>query len=125
MSITTSQTSSCGSLDCQTHCITEILFPEALERAKFLDQYIAERGMTIGPLHGLPYPSSIGMAAFANEPLQADTLLVTILRDLGDIFYFITNVPVAMMMMMETVNNVWGETRNPLHKGLSPGDSSG
>ena len=91
--------------------------------------------MTIGPLHGLPislkdcfvtapHPSSIGMAAFANEPLQADTLLVTILRDLGAVFYVKTNVPVAMMMM-ETDNNVWGATRNPLHKGLSPGGSSG
>lgn len=27
--------------------------------------------------------------------------------------------------MMDTNNNVWGETRNPLHKGLSPGGSSG
>ena len=26
---------------------------------------------------------------------------------------------------METNNNVWGETRNPLHKDLSPGGSSG
>ena len=26
---------------------------------------------------------------------------------------------------METDNNVWGETRNPLHKGTSPGGSSG
>jgi amidase len=29
------------------------------------------------------------------------------------------------MMMAETINNVWGETRNPLHKHLSPGGSSG
>jgi amidase len=115
--------------------VTEVLFPEALERAKFLDKYLAEKGITIGPLHGLPislkdcfvtapHPSSIGMAAFANEPLQADTLLVTMLRDLGAVFYVKTNVPVAMMMM-ETDNNIWGETRNPLHKGLSPGGSSG
>jgi amidase len=115
--------------------VTEVLFPEALERAKFLDKYLAEKGTTIGPLHGLPislkdcfitapHPSSIGMAAFANEPLQADTLLVTMLRDLGAVFYVKTNVPTSMMMM-ETNNNVWGETRNPLHKGLSPGGSSG
>jgi amidase len=29
------------------------------------------------------------------------------------------------MTQVETNNNVWGETRNPLHKGLSPGGSSG
>ena len=64
------------------------------------------------------------MAAFANEPLHKDALLVTILRDLGAVFYVKTNVPVAMMMA-ETNNNVWGECRNPLHKYLSPGGSSG
>jgi amidase len=118
-----------------TNCVTEVLYSEALERAKYLDTYISEHGEPIGPLHGLPislkdcfitapHPSSIGMAAFANEPLQADTLLVTILQDLGAVFYVKTNVPTAMMMM-ETNNNVWGETRNPLHKGCSPGGSSG
>lgn len=28
-------------------------------------------------------------------------------------------------LQMETTNNVWGECRNPLHKGVSPGGSSG
>lgn len=118
-----------------TNCVTEVLYAEALERAAYLDEYLEKHGKTVGPLHGLPislkdcfitapHPSSIGMAAFANEPLQTDTLLVTILRDLGAVFYVKTNVPTAMMMM-ETTNNVWGETRNPLHKSLSPGGSSG
>jgi len=31
--------------------------------------------------------------------LQTDTLLVTILRDLGAVFYVKTNVPTAMMMV--------------------------
>lgn len=115
--------------------MTEILYPEAIERAKYLDDYLSKNGKVIGPLHGLPislkdcfitapHPSSIGMAAFANEPTKKDTLLVEILRDLGAVFYVKTNVPTAMMMA-ETINNVWGETRNALHKGLSPGGSSG
>lgn len=119
----------------QTNCVTEVLYAEAMERAKYLDEYLASTGKTVGPLHGLPislkdcfvtapHPSSIGMAAYANEPLQKDTLLVTILRDLGAVFYVKTNVPVAMMMA-ETANNIWGECRNPLHKDLSPGGSSG
>lgn len=118
-----------------TNCLTEVLYAEAFERAKYLDDYLERTGKTIGPLHGLPislkdcfitapYPSSIGMAAYANEPLQKDTLLVTILRDLGAVFYVKTNVPTAMMMA-ETNNNIWGECRNALHKGLSPGGSSG
>jgi amidase len=100
--------------------VTEVLFAEARQQAEFLDKYIAKHGEPIGPLHGLPislkdcfitppHPSSVGMAAFANEPLASETLLVKILRDLGAIFYVKTNVPTAMMMM-ETNNNVWGET---------------
>jgi amidase len=115
--------------------VTEVLFAEACQRAIFLDSYLAEHSKTIGPLHGLPislkdcfvtppHASSIGMAAFANETLASESLLVTILRDLGAVFYVKTNVPTAMMMM-ETTNNVWGESRNPLHKHLSPGGSSG
>ena len=118
-----------------TNCVTEVLFAEALERAKYLDDYQAKNGKTVGPLHGLPislkdcfitapHPSSIGMAAYANEPLEKDTLIVTMLRNLGAVFYIKTNVSVAMMMA-ESINNVWGETRNPLHKHLSPGGSSG
>ncbi|KIV93944.1 hypothetical protein PV10_05115 [Exophiala mesophila] len=118
-----------------TNCLTEVLYAEAEQRAQELDDYQARTGKLIGPLHGLPislkdcfitapHPSSNGLAAFANEPLDQDTLLVTLLRDLGAVFYVKTNVPVAMMMA-ETNNNVWGETRNPLHKLLSPGGSSG
>ena len=118
-----------------TNCVTEVLFAEAIERARFLDEYLVDNNKTVGPLHGLPislkdcfitapHPSSIGMAAYANEPLDKDTLIVEMLRDLGAVFYIKTNVPVAMMMA-ESNNNVWGETRNPLHKNLSPGGSSG
>ncbi len=91
----------------------------------------------VGPLHGLPlslkdcfittpHPASIGMACYANLSTegQPDSILVSILHDLGAVFYVKTNVPLAMMMM-ETINNVWGETRNPIHTGLSAGGSSG
>lgn len=73
-----------------------------------------------------PHPSSIGIACYANEPTegQQESVLVSILRKLGAVLYVKTNVPVAMMMV-ETTNHVWGETRNPLHTGLSPGGSSG
>ncbi|KAI4165529.1 MAG: hypothetical protein LQ342_000941 [Letrouitia transgressa] len=120
-----------------TNCLTEILFSEAIDRAKYLDGYLARTGRTLGPFHGLPislkdcfvtppHPSSIGMASYANQSTAADdeTLLVQILRDMGAVFYCKTNIPVAMMMI-ETINNVWGETCNPFHTGLSPGGSSG
>jgi amidase len=113
------------------------MFPEAIARAKFLDEYQVTHGTVIGPLHGLPfslkdhfitppYPTSIGIALLANLPRDpsTETMFVTIMRDLGAIPYVKTNVPTAMMMM-ETKNNIWGEARNPLQKEMSPGGSSG
>ena len=38
----------------QTHCLTETFFPEAFERARYLDSYLAREGKVVGPLHGLP-----------------------------------------------------------------------
>ncbi|KAK2746972.1 hypothetical protein FQN57_002544 [Myotisia sp. PD_48] len=118
-----------------TNCVTEVLFNEGIERAKYLDDYLQKTGKTVGPLHGLPvslkdnfmtppYPSSIGMSVWANEPTDKESALVTTLRDLGAVFYVKTNIPTAMMMP-ETNNRVWGETRNPVHKKLTPGGSSG
>lgn len=118
-----------------TNCLTEVLYAEAEERAQYLDDYLARTGNTVGPFHGLPislkdnfvtspHPSSIGLIAYANEPTTQDSTLVNILRRLGAVFYCKSNVPTAMMMA-ETINNVWGQTVNPLHRKLSPGGSSG
>lgn len=71
-----------------------------------------------------PYPASIGMACYANEATTEETVLVSVLKKLGAVFYVKTNVPTAMMMM-ETINHVWGETRGAYHSGTSPGGSSG
>ena len=38
----------------QTSCLTEIFFVEAMERARVLDQHLADTGEVVGPLHGLP-----------------------------------------------------------------------
>lgn len=36
------------------NCTTEILFDEAISRARKLDKYLRDTGDVIGPLHGLP-----------------------------------------------------------------------
>lgn len=66
------------------------------------------------------------MACYANEATapEDETVLVTILANLGAVFYVKTHVPTAMMMM-ETISNVWGETNGAHHSGTSPGGSSG
>lgn len=119
----------------QTNCLTEVLFKEAFETARTLDEHLELTGSIVGPLHGLPislkdcfiiapYPASIGLAALANQPQNNDTVLVSILRELGAVLYAKTNVPTSMLMT-ETTNCIWGECRNPLQKLLSPGGSSG
>jgi amidase len=120
----------------QTNCLTEVLFDEVLARAAYLDKYQAEHdGKVIGLLHGLPislkdqfptppHPSSLGIALLATIPATSEMPLLTILRVKGAVFYVKTNVPTALMMM-ETKNNVYGETLNPLNTSPSPGGSSG
>ena len=71
-----------------------------------------------------PHPASIGMSCYANESTSEESLLVGILANLGAVFYVKTTTPTAMMMM-ETVSNVWGETRNAYHSGTTSGGSSG
>ena len=53
-----------------------------------------------------------------------DSVLVTMLRKAGAIFYVKTNVPQSLMTC-ETVNNVIGRTVNPRNKNWSCGGSSG
>lgn len=43
-----------------TSCLTEIMFDQALERARFLDEYMEKEGHPIGPLHGLPISIKVG-----------------------------------------------------------------
>lgn len=37
-----------------TCCLTEWFMDEAIERARYLDEYLEEHGKTVGPLHGVP-----------------------------------------------------------------------
>ena len=111
------------------------MFDLAIARAKELDSHFAKTGKTIGPLHGLPislkdnfniigHPSSVGFTSWASEPLQHESTIVRLLRELGAIAFVKTNVPTAMMIA-ESVNNTYGRTVNPLNRGLTSGGSSG
>lgn len=120
-----------------TNCLTEVFFEEGLQTAKELDEYYEKTGQLKGPLHGLPislkdnlnikgYSSSIGIVAYAVDPpaFEEESSIVTILRDLGAVFYVKTNVPVALLLP-DTDNHIWGPCVNPLNRSLSPGGSSG
>lgn len=102
------------------NCLSEVFFEDGLARARELDDIYEKTGELVGPLHGLPISlkdnlnvkgqaTTIGFVGFAFEPeaFAEDTCLVSLLRNLGAIFLFKTNVPVAMMMP-ESINHILG-----------------
>ncbi|USW55021.1 Putative amidase [Septoria linicola] len=119
-----------------TNCITELLPSRALQRAEYLDSYIAEHGKPIGPLHGLPISvkEMVGMqgldlnSAFVSwagrEPPKADALLLQLLWNAGAVFYCRTTQPQSLMQL-ETTSNLYGTTVNPHNTLLTAGGSSG
>lgn len=54
----------------------------------------------------------------------SDSILVTLLRNAGAVFYVKTSVP-QTLMVCETINNIIGRTVNPRNKNWSCGGSSG
>ncbi|KAI1354733.1 amidase [Xylaria sp. FL0043] len=130
-----------GELSCedvvkeQICSLTEILFDNAISRAKQLDKYFQEHRRPVGPLHGIPvtlkdqfdvagFDSTIGYVGRAFNPATRDSALVEMLRSLGAIIMAKTNLPQSIMWC-ETENPLWGLTVNPLHSGYTPGGSTG
>lgn len=86
------------------------MFPEALERAKYLDDYLKAHGKPVGPLHGLPVSvkdsfqvkgkqSTVGYVEFLKIPAASEnSALVDILLELGAVLYVKTNIPQTMMV---------------------------
>ena len=88
-----------------------------------------------GPLHGLPIAvkdledtagmrTTYGSPVFRDHVPEADSLLVTRLRNAGAIVIGKTNTP-EFGAGSQTFNEVFGATRNPYDQSLTPGGSSG
>ncbi|PVI00155.1 acetamidase [Periconia macrospinosa] len=118
-----------------TNCLTEILFEEALDRARFLDAHLDSGKTPLGPLHGVPvslkdtfkikgYDASIGLAARCFQPADENSVLVDLLLKAGAVLYCKTNVP-QTLVALDSHNNIFGRTINPLHTALTAGGSSG
>jgi amidase len=116
-----------------TCCLTDFFMEEALERARFLDDYLQTNGTTIGPLHGVPVSvkehmpiagrhSSWGFLS-TRALSDKDALQVEILRNAGAIFYVKTSQPQAIMHLESA--GYHGRTLNPYNLKLTSGGSSG
>lgn len=121
--------------DTQTSCLTEILFQQAQDRARYLDS-LREKGQLAGPLHGLPISlkdsfqirgteATVGFVAYLdNGPSPENSCLVDVLLGLGAVLYCKTNVP-QTLMTADSHNNIFGRVLNPWNTSLTAGGSSG
>ncbi|ETI20590.1 hypothetical protein G647_08628 [Cladophialophora carrionii CBS 160.54] len=119
-----------------TNCLTEMFFDKALERAKYLDEYLEKEGKPMGPLHGMPISikdsfnlkgtySTIGYVSFISRPAaESNSALVDILLANGAVLYVKTNIP-QTLMTADSENNVFGRVLNPNKLRLTAGGSSG
>ncbi|KAM0265320.1 hypothetical protein ACHAQJ_000160 [Trichoderma viride] len=119
-----------------TNCLTEIMFSEAIARAKWLDTEYQRRGkQVIGPLHGLPisvkdqfyikgYDNCLGITGLCFRPAKSTSQAVQVLLDAGCVIIAKTTVP-QTVLAADTDSIVFGRTINPYHAAFGPGGSSG
>ncbi|XXG95886.1 hypothetical protein Hte_002159 [Hypoxylon texense] len=115
--------------------LTEIMFTDAIQRAKELDDIFKSTGKVVGPLHGVPmtfkecfhfkgYDSTNGYMSRVFQPADRTSPLPELLQAAGAVVISKTNVP-QTMLVAEAHNNVFGQTRNPVNCRLTCGGSSG
>ncbi|KAJ5936486.1 Amidase [Penicillium verhagenii] len=118
-----------------TNCLTEVVFDDALQQAKKLDEDFQITRQIKGPLHGIPFTvkdqfnikdvdTTLGYVGRSFDPAQQDAVLVRILKNMGAIVIAKTNLPQSIMWA-ETENPLWGLTTNPRNPTFSPGGSTG
>lgn len=118
-----------------TNCLTEVLFKDALNEARRLDDEFKATSKLRGAFHGVPltfkdqyqikgYDTTIGFTHWANNHASQDAELVAQARSQGAIIIAKTNVP-QTMLGFECANPLWGTTNNPYNPANSCGGSSG
>ena len=131
------------SLKCRTYgrneervnAITEELYDEAYIQAEGLMAEKKTRGITPRTLFGLPISikecysvagcySTGGLVCRLKSRQKNDSLIVKLLKNAGAIPLCLGNT-VQTMMLSESVNNIWGRSRNPWDLKRTPGGSSG
>lgn len=106
-----------------------------MKRAAELDAHLDAGKPPLGLLHGIPvslkdmfrvrgYDSSLGLAALSFKPATENSVLVDLLLESGAVLFCKTNVPQALMAL-DSHNNVFGRTLNPINTALTAGGSTG
>ncbi|KAK0390569.1 hypothetical protein NLU13_0073 [Sarocladium strictum] len=114
------------------NCLTELLWDQAISRAKHLDSLPAPEGVLFGlPISvkehlgmvGDNVTTSASFAAWVGKPHGSNVLLDSLWAE-GCVFIARTTQPQGIMHL-ETESNVYGRTVHPLDRDRSPGGSSG
>lgn len=119
----------------KVNCVTELMPQDALERAQYLDDYLAKHGKPIGPLHGLPVSIkehlpmkgrtvNCGFVAWWGRISESTFSGTEVLYKAGAVLYARTTQPQSLMHLA-TSSNLYGETVCPFNRNLTSGGSSG
>ncbi|SCV36201.1 related to general amidase [Fusarium fujikuroi] len=115
-----------------TNCVTELLWDQAIARAKHLDSLPSPQGALFGlPISTKEHLGMIGenvtsnasFAAWVGKPHGSNLLFDSLWAE-GCVFFARTTQPQAIMHL-ETESNVYGRTVHPFNRELTPGGSSG
>jgi amidase len=107
----------------------------ARERAREADKALA-RGEVWGPLHGVPFTlkdahatagvrTTTGFPPLANYVPQEDSPVAARLKKAGGILIGKTNVHMMLADPAQSINPIFGRTKNPWNSEHTPGGSSG
>ncbi|KAF7913357.1 uncharacterized protein EAE98_011582 [Botrytis deweyae] len=126
-------------------CLLNIMIPEAVEKARNLDEsFQNEAGSVRGPLHGLPISvkdqfhvkgsdTTMGYVGWigtfegddnSNRVGMVNSQTISELEEQGAVVFCKTSLP-QTVLYDETINNIIGQTLNPVNRLLSCGGSSG
>ncbi|WWC58801.1 uncharacterized protein I303_101345 [Kwoniella dejecticola CBS 10117] len=122
----------------KTNCLTEVVFEDALRRAREMDKDFAATGTAEGDFWGLPssfkdtynilgVDSSLGCSPHCFDPTDkgdAEATLVKLFRKAGGIPFCKTNVP-QTLLAFECRNPIFLTTTNPHSSDRTCGGSSG
>ncbi|KFY94401.1 hypothetical protein V500_03300 [Pseudogymnoascus sp. VKM F-4518 (FW-2643)] len=115
-----------------TNCLVELLWDEAIERAKYLDSLPEPKGALFGlPISAKEHQGMVGENVMTTASFVAhigqkhgSNILYDAFWDQGCVFFARTTQPQAIMHL-ETTSNIHGRTVNPYNRALTPGGSSG
>ncbi|KAF5717943.1 general amidase [Fusarium mundagurra] len=116
----------------KTNCLVELMWDQAIERARYLDSLPEPKGKLFGlPISTKEHHGMVGENVSTHASFVAwigkahgSNLLYDHLYDEGCVFYVRTTQP-QTIMHLETISNIYGRTVNPYNRNLTAGGSSG